>query len=64
MARLSKEDLPYMDGAAAKREPCVYCIWFEWDQDMLTCLNRNSIICQIHYQEVIPGSTMIRAKAN
>ncbi|MBI4764999.1 MAG: hypothetical protein HY787_10390 [Deltaproteobacteria bacterium] len=31
---------------------CYHCIWLEWNQNRLYCLNRKRMVCNLYIEEV------------
>ena len=31
---------------------CHQCIWLEWNQNRMKCLNRNRMVCNLYVEEV------------
>jgi hypothetical protein len=36
---------------------CLECIWLEWSERTLSCLNRKKMICSLHIEEIFGNLT-------
>lgn len=34
---------------------CHQCIWLEWNQNRLSCLNRKRMVCNLYIEEIFGG---------
>lgn len=54
-----EEKIPFCFNHKLPHYKCGYCVWLEWTDDGMDCLNRKKMVCALHIEEVF-GETLTK----